>query len=413
MRGISVIIMNLTSLIINVLLFKRCLPNKKPLPFIIFSFAAVTVLLLVINRYTAYLARIPLPNGLIYLPLLLVLFEGNVFQKLFMYFLMVFVNVSLYLFASMTLGFFMPYGSEQFYIMELAAVVILYIVSAVIVYRHSKLFMSRLFKQWSRQDWTLYMLSATIAYIVVFILRRAYTGNNIVQYSTLIFVMWSFVILCYAIINTHEKSKQKYEADLAREIITSGQGHYQKMNELFSALQIMRHDSKHHMNVVLEFLYRGDTDKAIEYLGGQQNVLSKYELDNFCSNQILNALLVNFADKCKRSGIDFSAGVAIPKNSRISDYDMCIVTGNLLENAFEASLELTDGRKIRLDMKMHNEQFILKVENFFRETAITENQDRKEGRGLGLRSVQLVTARYGGELMIKHDGDTFIASVLM
>jgi sensor histidine kinase regulating citrate/malate metabolism len=229
----------------------------------------------------------------------------------------------------------------------------------------------------------------------------------------LLFVYWSFAILCFAIVNTHEKSKQKYEVEIAKEIIASGQNHYEKMNDLLTTLRIMRHDSKYHHNVVLEFLHRGDTDKAIEYLSGQQAELSKHEFINFCDNQVINALLIHYAQRCKELYVDFTFKVAIPKKLTIPDYDMCIIVGNLLENALEASQKLRENRKIMLVMKTHNEQLILRVENnFIGETEQDDSINRKNS-GLGLRSVSLVTDHYNGKILINQDDNVFTVSILI
>jgi len=210
-------------------------------------------------------------------------------------------------------------------------------------------------------------------------------------------------ILCFASYRREAllaHNVKKTVEEFARSIVSSGQEHYQKMNELFTALRIMRHDSKYHQNVTLGFLRKGETDKAIEYLGGLQDELSKYELIHFCDNQVINALLLHYAQRCKESNIDFNFKTSMPAKLSISDYDMCIVVGNLLENAFEASQNLNTNKKINLDMMLHNEQIVLRVENNCKaETA--EKENTVSDRGLGLRSVQLITERYSGNLSVK------------
>ena len=239
-------------------------------------------------------------------------------------------------------------------------------------------------------------------------------------FLVLVFSIWSFVILYYAIINTHDRTKKRLEADYARKIIASGEEHYQKMNELFEKLRIMRHDFKYHQNVLLDFMQKGETGRAIEYPKGQQAETLQHELMHFCDNQVINALLIWYAGRYEKSEIDYTFKVALPEKLSVSDYDMCIVIGNLLENALEANLRLANGRKVDLDIILHNEQLVLKIGNSFKAPLVKEKMVMDDAtnaltnsRGLGLRNVQIVMDRYNGKLFIKQVENIFTVTVLI
>ena len=95
---------------------------------------------------------------------------------------------------------------------------------------------------------------------------------------------------------------------------------------------------------------------------------------------------------------------------------MCIVLGNLLENAVEATTKLNNDRGIGLKINTQNDHLAVIVKNSFKEP-ITGNGDfpvsSKKNGGLGLRSVQAVATRYGGDLMTEWEGRTFTAYVLL
>ena len=195
------------------------------------------------------------------------------------------------------------------------------------------------------------------------------------------------------------------------------------MNEQFEKLRIMRHDFKYHQNVLLDFIQKGETDKAIEYLKGQQAEALKHELMHFCNNQVINALLIWYAGQYEKSQIDYTFKAALSEKLPVSDYDLCIVIGNLLENALEASLKLADNRKVDLHILLHNDQLALKIGNNFkvlpgsRKTATGEAVNvltsQLDGRGLGLRSVQIVTDRYKGKMFIKQLDSVFTVKILI
>ena len=406
---------HLLGIIVLVATVMLCVPRKRSLPATIAAFFAVFIALYVADHFTGIFANPYFPNVYAFLPVMIFFFKGHIFQRFFALFMQSFISVAISLFAGMTYGFFVPYGSREIFLLMMITSTVLYTLYIILMYRYGRRFLNMIFEKGTKAEWALYMASAGVAHLAIFVLRLEHEGNNLIHYLLLIFIIWSFAILCFAIINTNEKSRQKSEADFMRNLIISSEGHYEKMNELYTSLRIMRHDAKYHQRVILEYLQKGETAKAVEYLGGLQTEFSKYELISFCNNQVINALLVNFAERCEKSGVDFTAKITLSEKCAVSDYDMCILIGNLLENAFTASQQLETGRKISLDMISPNDQLILKVTNNFKAKSAKEATPSTDGAssGLGLRSVQLVAARYGGELLVKQENGVWTASVLI
>jgi len=413
-------LMTIFSAVIIVGVLIICLPRRFSLPVIIAAFAVFTAILLVINYFTGYMAWLPVSNSWAYLPLVLILFKAHVFQILFSFFSQAFISLALTLVVIMAFGFLGLYGSFEYFVMMVVANILIFICYIIFVFKFGKSFLKKIFNGGSRGEWVLYAVSAFVAHTFLFILWRIHEQNNLIHFSAVIFLMWSFIILYYAIINTHDKTKKQFEVNYAREIIASGEGHYQEMIALFEKLRIMRHDFKYHQNVLLDFMHKGETDKAIEYIKGHQAEAARHELTYFCDNQVINALLIWYAGQYEKSQIEYSFKVAVPEKLPISDYDMCIVIGNLLENALEASLKLPDNRKINLDILLHNEQLLLKIGNNFTDTRKTIMDktanvfaNTPDNRGLGLRSVQAIADRYKGKLFIKQVENVFTVTMLI
>jgi len=409
-------LMAVSSTVITVGALVICLPRRFSLPVITAAFAAFTAILLTLNYFTGYMAQLPISNSWTYLPLVLILFRGHVFQILFSFFSQTFISLALTLLVIMTFGFLLPYGIVEPFILMLVIIAVVLIGYIVLVFRFGKPLLKKLFNGGKKVEWALYAASAFVAHTFLFSIWRILELNNILHFGSVFFSIWSFILLYYAIINTHEKTKKQLEADYSREIIASGSEHYQKMNDLFERLRILRHDFKYHQNVLLDLIQKGETGKAIEYLKQQQDEASQYELMHFCGNQVINALLIWYAGRYEKSQIDYNFNVALPEKLPVSDYDMCIVIGNLLENALEASLKLSDNRKANLDIILHNEQLALKIGNNFaprKPVGKAASTLTADSRGLGLRSVQIVADRYNGKLFIKQRDNVFIVTVLI
>ena len=408
-------VMALATITITSMSFIICLPRKFPIPVIIAAFVLLSAGLLLINQVTGHINNLPVPNGWPYIPLIIFMFKGHVFQKLFLLFANFFISFSIIIFFSMTFGFFVKYGSFQIFLMMTIAVFITFTIYIILMLKFGKQLLKRLFDSGSKKEWGLHMMNIFIIYYVQYILQRVHVENSVFYFGMQLFMIWSFIILCYSIINTHEKAKRKYEAENARDIITTGRDYYQKINEQYDALRIMKHDYKFHLNAALDMLRRGETEKSDAYLNGLKNQLEENELFVFCDNPVINSLVSDYAEKCKGLDIDFNAAFNIPENFNLSNYEMCIVLGNLLENAVEACQKLTANRQIKLIVKPQGEQLAVMVRNTYDGIVVkdgekfisTKKNNEDRDYGLGLQSVMAVVDSYGEMFHIEYDSEWF------
>lgn len=352
-------------------------------------------------------------RGFVHLPLLLLLLKGQFFQKLFgIIFQMLLAGFQLAA-AKAFAKTFAPAGSEQYYMLYLIFTLLLFTVYVILVAKFGRQFMIKLFSSGSRKEWAVYSFGALFSFTIF-----AVTFETIVStwlYIMLMFsALWSFFILCFAIINTHEKTRQKYDAEFARSIISSGRGHYQKMDEMYEKLRILRHDYKYHLNAARKMLSYGDAAGADKYLTGIESQLSGFDLHSFCSNSVINALIAGYAERCRALAIRFDVDLDIPEPLQVPIYDMCIILGNLLENAVEACEKTDHDRRIELAAQNTSAQLLLMVKNSFNGTVHHDEGkpiSTKTNGGIGLQSVQAVAVRYGGGLFTEWDKDTFVAYV--
>jgi len=219
-----------------------------------------------------------------------------------------------------------------------------------------------------------------------------------------------FITLYYA--ETQKQASLQRETDFARNIISSGQIHYQKMNEQYDALRIMKHDYKFHLNTALELLQNGDLKKSREYLNGLQTQLEGKELQKYCDNHVINALVNDYYRRCRELNIQFNVSITFIGDYTIPNYEMCIVLGNLLENAVEACQKISDNRQIHLVIKPQGDQLGIMVRNTYDGNVVFEGDKivstkKNDNTGIGLESIRAVIDRYGEMFHIKYDDQWF------
>ena len=108
----------------------------------------------------------------------------------------------------------------------------------------------------------------------------------------------------------------------------------------------------------------------------------------------------------------------LPAELPISDIDLSILFGNLLENAFDACSEIKNGSScIRLKAGWQNGKLFLRIENPY-ENPIRMRQEKylstkHEGYGIGTESVRALTDRYHGQIKFDVTDQAFRVSVIL
>jgi sensor histidine kinase YesM len=350
-------------------------------------------------------------GGLLIIPVVLFILKVSVFQLLFAFSLQVSFTVSSALLIGEIAGFFFMETTLFYSIFRLGATVLMYAVYVIGAVKNGKTLYEKIFAYGSTKEWMLYSFAGMMGYAIMVICRMTIFDRPVFP-AVLFFILLSFAVLCYAIINTNEKTQKRIEAEFAKNLISSSREHYQKMNELYDKLRILRHDYKYHLRVAKNMLHSGNTEEANEYLTNAENQLLEYEMKRYCHNTVLNALITSYAERCAENNIEFSAKIIFPDSLSIPDYDMCIVLGNLLENAIEACLKLTENRSIALETHIKTTQLLIQVRNSYDGVIHDKNKvmiSRKTNGGLGLRSVKEVLEHYSGDLLTEWDEHIFTA----
>jgi len=115
----------------------------------------------------------------------------------------------------------------------------------------------------------------------------------------------------------------------------------------------IRHDQRHNRIVICDFLLRGRTKEALEYLDElEKDVDRQPDLSQvWCENMTVNAILSGYARKAAAKGVGFTAVAHVERTAPLPDVELVAVVGNLVENAVEAC-----GEKLRLGVEERNRE---------------------------------------------------------
>ncbi len=198
--------------------------------------------------------------------------------------------------------------------------------------------------------------------------------------------------------------------------IAMQQSYYDRMITQMDEVRRMRHDLRHHRAAISALIKSGDTAALTEYLDTTAFV---EEVPPMTGNLAADSVLLYYMDEAKILGTRMETTLSIGRETPVSDPDLCVMLGNLLENAVDAQKHLPpEKRLIRIRARADRTSLTLAVDNRFDGTLKTDNGaylSRKEGtgHGVGIGSVRAVCEKYGGVLQIETEGDMFMAGVVI
>ncbi len=182
-------------------------------------------------------------------------------------------------------------------------------------------------------------------------------------------------------------------------------------------LKILRHDIRHHTQMLFSCISENENDKALEILKKLNIELLPIGSKKFCKNQIINSAISIYAHKAISSQTKLEYEIALPKDLPFNENDIAILFANVLDNAVNASLSQPEEKRIiKIKSRYEKNQLVIFVENYFTGTVLFDKNNipisKKEGHGFGTKSILSVIKKYNGTAVFTHENNIFTAGFL-
>ena len=121
----------------------------------------------------------------------------------------------------------------------------------------------------------------------------------------------------------------------------------------------------------------------------------------------------------EKERIAINCKVEIGEQLSVSDIDLCILLGNLIDNAVEACREIAmeEERFLRIYMCIRKQQLYISVSNATKEVIRKLDADyisRKRGdHGHGLKRIDIVVDKYGGFIKRANEPGVFVTEIML
>lgn len=195
--------------------------------------------------------------------------------------------------------------------------------------------------------------------------------------------------------------------------------HYSEVDNMYRKMRGWRHDYRNHIQTMKVLAAEGDLDALKKYLDKLDEDLNTVDVVVKTGNKMTDAILNSKISLAKSKGINVIADAKVPVELKMSDIDLCIVIGNLFDNAIEASLALPEEeRLIRLYMDIKNTQLYMCLTNFTSVKKLKKQGGRYvttkgEGHGFGLVRVDDIIERYGGYISRNSEDGAFTTEIML
>ena len=209
-----------------------------------------------------------------------------------------------------------------------------------------------------------------------------------------------------------DKKLSAYQHDLI-------ETHYSEVDNMYRKMRGWRHDYRNHIQTMKVLAAEGDLDALKKYLDKLDEDLYTVDVVVKTGNKMTDAILNCKISLAKSKGINVIADAKVPVELKMSDIDLCIVIGNLFDNAIEASLALPEEeRLIRLYMDIKNTQLYMCLTNFTSVKKLKKQGGRYvttkgEGHGFGLVRVDDIIERYGGYISRNSEDGAFTTEIML
>lgn len=193
--------------------------------------------------------------------------------------------------------------------------------------------------------------------------------------------------------------------------------HLEEVRSIHREMRGYKHDFHNHLQTLKSYLDAGDVRRAKEYLSELDERLMNVDTLLKTGNVSLDAILSAKLAQAKNENITVTVKANVPDGLTVSDLELSIVVGNLLDNAIEACRTAGGERFIRLFLGMKGKMLYFSMLNAAgakREKVDGLFKTSKSGaHGFGLRRAEAIIKDHGGWVKYNSEDGAFTSEFLI
>lgn len=346
-------------------------------------------------------------------------YHSNFKRRIIFSFLAYMILMTVEVIVSVITGYFqIPVFSESEY-SSILGMVLVHIISLLVVLAISK------FKNIKKETPTptfSWINSIVISFGSLYFFIIIMDKGNLEHWNILLLVFWVLTIN-FMLIELYDNLYKEFSAKSKKLILQEQNKSYEKqlgvMQQSAKNVQILNHDIKNHIITLRSLHAGGEFDSMGKYLDNLLNSVynkkSFLNSGNYAIDSILNFKLQQVVDIDGQVNIE----VTIPKDINISDFDITVILGNLIDNSIKALKASADQKELSVKIKYIKSNIIITIINSFngnikyKNDRLLTTKDDIDNHGWGLISVKETVEKNNGHIDIQYDEKIFKVTVIL
>ena len=209
------------------------------------------------------------------------------------------------------------------------------------------------------------------------------------------------------------RTEQRVQLEVENELLESQLAHYGDLTVQYEQIRAMRHDISHHLNTIHALLEAGNLQAASEYSKQLLPAQTYSSRLGSCRNPVVDAFLYTRTQEAGLRGVPVRADVSLPVELPVSNTDLIVAFGNLLDNALEACSGIPDAA-ITLRAHMDKGYLVIQESNPVRPRQPQGKKPRRIPeleRGVGFRVLGSLAKKYDGSFRHMCENDTYTVTL--
>lgn len=194
--------------------------------------------------------------------------------------------------------------------------------------------------------------------------------------------------------------------------------HYDEVETMYRKMRGWRHDYHNHIQSLKAYMSLMQYEEAARYLDRLEEDLSAVDVILKSGNVVVDAILNSKLTLIQARHIQVDATAEVPEDIQISEIDLSVIIGNLLDNAMEACMQIPEEERfIRIYIDIIKKQLYIAVTNSMAGTAKKNGErflSQKQGNhGFGLVRIDSIVKKYSGYINRQTNDGIFATEIML